>query len=180
MYDCFSWCSNLSSVSFPKLQSLTGNGGQLRSAFAQTALTSIEFPLLQNATSYYGNDLAYICSTCTSLVSVSFPELTSLGNSGMEYAFEKCTSLKQVYLPKLSSTQSNSLNRCFSGCTSLELVDFHLATAVPAISTITFNNTNNTFQIVVPDALYETWIAATNWSAYASQIVKYSEYTPSN
>ena len=42
--------------------------------------------------------------------------------------------------------------------------------------TRTFNNTNSTFKIIVPDALYSQWIVATNWSTYASQIVKTSEY----
>ena len=31
-------------------------------------------------------------------------------------------------------------------------------------------------QIVVPDALYENWIVATNWSNYASQIIKKSDF----
>ena len=68
----------------------------------------------------------------------------------------------------------------FNSCSSLELVDYHLATAVPAIDSSAFNGTNTTFQIVVPDELYDTWIAATNWSARSSQIVKYSEYTPAS
>lgn len=86
-----------------------------------------------------------------------------------------------VYLSKLSSAESTGLGSAFSGCTHLELVDFSQATAVPALSNIsTFSNTNNTFKIVVPDALYNDWIAASNWSTYASQIVKASDYTPAS
>ena len=59
-------------------------------------------------------------------------------------------------------------------------MDFSQAIAVPAIESNTFSNTNSTFQIVVPDALYSSWIAATNWSALSSQIVKASEYTPAS
>ena len=88
----------------------------------------------------------------------------------MSDSFSKCNSLKQVYLPKLSYTYS-SLQYCFAGCSSLELVDFHLATAIPAIETSTFNGTNQTFKIVVPNALYTQWKTATNWSTYADQIV---------
>ena len=56
------------------------------------------------------------------------------------------------------------------------MVDFSQATAVPTMhNTNTFQNTNNTFKIVVPDALYNDWIVATNWSTYASHIVKASE-----
>lgn len=86
-----------------------------------------------------------------------------------------------VYLSKLSSAESTGLGSAFNGCTHLELVDFSQATAVPELSnTSTFYNTNETFKIVVPDALYSTWITASNWSTYASQIVKASEYTPAS
>lgn len=86
-----------------------------------------------------------------------------------------------VYLSKLSSAESNGLGSAFNGCTHLELVDFSQATAVPALSnTSTFSNTNNTYSIVVPDALYSSWIAASNWSSIASHIVKASEYTPAS
>ena len=60
-------------------------------------------------------------------------------------------------------------------CKNLELVDFSEATAIPIFGTGMFNDTNSTFQIVVPDALYDDWIGASNWSTYASKIVKASE-----
>lgn len=114
---------------------------------------------------------------CTSLSSVSFPELSSVsGNYGMSSCFDGCTNLKRAYFPKLSNIGYVANQNMFKGCTSLELVDFHLATAVPKIESNTFQNTNNTFQIVVPDELYETWIAASNWSALSAQIVKWSDY----
>ena len=31
-------------------------------------------------------------------------------------------------------------------------------------------------KIIVPDALYDEWIVATNWATYASQIIKKSEW----
>ena len=67
----------------------------------------------------------------------------------------------------------------FANDVSLSVVDFSKATAVPSLSNVNaFSNTNSTFQIVVPDALYDQWIATDNWSSYASQIVKASEYVP--
>lgn len=69
----------------------------------------------------------------------------------------------------------------FNGCTALEVVDFSEATAVPALYNVNaFANTNSTYKIVVPDALYDTWIATTNWSNanIKPHIVKASEYTP--
>lgn len=69
----------------------------------------------------------------------------------------------------------------FYGCTNLEVVDFSEATAVPALSSSwAFYDTNNTYKVVVPDALYNDWIAASNWSALSSHIVKVSEYTPAS
>ena len=97
-------------------------------------------------------------------------------------AFGNCTSLKTVRLTKLSNTGAtlqNALTNAFNGCTSLELVDFSQATAVPALANINaFGNTNSTYKIVVPDALYETWIAATNWSntSIKPHIVKVSDF----
>lgn len=44
-------------------------------------------------------------------------------------------------------------------------MDFSKSTAVPALSSINaFENTNTYYRIVVPNALYNQWIAATNWS----------------
>jgi hypothetical protein len=39
-----------------------------------------------------------------------------------------------------------------------------------------FNSIASDCKIVVPDALYDEWKAATNWSTYASYIVKSSEF----
>ncbi len=48
-------------------------------------------------------------------------------------------------------------------------------TSIPTLSsTDAFQNGSG--KIVVPDNLYDEWIAATNWSTYASRIVKASEY----
>lgn len=97
----------------------------------------------------------------------------------MAYYFQGCTSLKNVKLNKLSNVANTSYwAGMFYGCTALEKVDFSEATAIPPLNTNTFKNANSTFKIIVPDALYEQWKTATNWSAYANQIVKASEYTP--
>ena len=55
--------------------------------------------------------------------------------------------------------------------------DFRASKSVPTLSsTNAFKNIPSDCKIVVPDALYDTWIAATNWSTYASYIVKASEF----
>jgi hypothetical protein len=93
---------------------------------------------------------------------------------------KNCTALKRVYFTKLSSVntqRTNTFQNAFNGCTALELVDFSQATAVPALPGSTpFANTNETFKIVVPDALEATWKTTTGWSAYASHIISVSDY----
>ncbi len=64
----------------------------------------------------------------------------------------------------------------FNGCTSLELVDFSDAVAIPTASGATFANTNETYKIVVPDALYNDWITSEYWTGFASHIVAKSDY----
>lgn len=87
-------------------------------------------------------------------------------------------------MKKLYSVNSSSgFNNAFTGCTALELVDFSEATEVPALSNVNaFSNTNNTYSIVVPDSLYSSWIASSNWSdsTIVGHIVKASEYTPAS
>ena len=65
----------------------------------------------------------------------------------------------------------------FNGCTSLELVDMTGSTGVPTLENVNnFSNTNDTYKIVVPDSLYDTWIAATNWASIASHIMKQTDW----
>ena len=97
--------------------------------------------------------------------------MTRVESNGFGYAFNGCTSLATVYLSKLSSAAATGLYMTFNGCTHLELVDFSQATSVPSLSNINaFQNTNNYYRIVVPNALYNQWITSTNWSTFASHI----------
>lgn len=112
----------------------------------------------------------------TNLVNVSFPNTTTVGDGGLKNTFAGCTSLKTADFSKLSTVGTDGLNGTFNGCTSLEIVLFQSSTAVPSISDNTFANTNDTFKVIVPDALYEDWIAAENWSDIASHITKVSDY----
>lgn len=158
-----------------------GSGANsFRFAFRNTGATSVDLSNMTSITSEAGFYGAFY--GCLNLTSVDLSNLASVSaNYGMRNAFSNCTSLKKVSLKKLSSTSGTEPMRAtFSGCTALEVIDMSEATAIPSIDSNTFNSTNSTFQIVVPDALYSTWIAATNWSSLASQIVKVSDYTPAS
>jgi len=141
---------------------------------------------LSGLTSITGNQVLYNAFRgCTSLVEVDLSSLTTMAmvaQNAFWYTFQGCTALKRVYLTKYSSSSGfQPWSQTFAGCTALELVDYSEATAVPALtSTNVFNNTNETFKIVVPDDLYSTWTTASNWSSFSSHIVKVSEYTPAS
>jgi hypothetical protein len=131
----------------------------------------------------------YLCYGCTSLSSIELPDsVTNLGAS----AFRGCTVLTNVKLPSnLTSLDNYTFNGCtslthvkipssvtdvgtqsFYNCTALQEVDFSELTAVPKLSNKNaFTNVPTTCVIKVPTALYNDWIAATNWSTYANMIV---------
>lgn len=68
-------------------------------------------------------------------------------------------------------------DKAFMGNFFATLYNFSHCTSVPTLrSTLAFSSIPSDCKIVVPDALYDEWIAATNWSSYASYIVKASEF----
>lgn len=133
---------------------------------------------------------------CTSISSIQIPPSVS---SVMYSAFEGCSSLTAVGLGQIPSIPAGMLNQCkslphvsvpdsvsaigsnaFRNCLSLEVVNFgNTRTTVPSLDNINaFENVYSKYVIVVPDALYDTWIEATNWSNTSIQphIVKWSEF----
>lgn len=64
----------------------------------------------------------------------------------------------------------------FYNCNAMELYDFRNCTVVPTLADTSLRHKDGC-QIVVPDALYDEWIAATNWSSLTNVVfVKASEY----
>ena len=58
------------------------------------------------------------------------------------------------------------------------IYDFRRATSVPTITETvsnTFNGIPATSRIIIPDSLYDTWIADSNWSQLSKKIVKASQ-----
>ena len=110
---------------------------------------------------------------CSSLVNVVMPDTihTIYGS-----AFRNCTSLPYI---KISSALTLLAGNVFNGCTNLKEVDFSNCTSVPTLeATTAFSSTHADLKIKVPNALYNSWKSATNWSSLASKIVKdivYSE-----
>ena len=70
-------------------------------------------------------------------------------------------------------------SQAFYGCRALTLVDCRSLLAVPTLADVNaFTNTATGYKIVVPDALYNDWIVAANWSdsTIVSHIISVSDY----
>lgn len=103
---------------------------------------------------------------CTRLM---FAGVTSIGS----YACYKCYSLTSITIP---NSVTSIGDYAFGFCYSLTRCDFSRHTSVPTlVNTGTFANINAICKIIVPDNLYDRWIAASNWSTYADYIYKASE-----
>lgn len=111
-----------------------------------------------------------ILQFCYGLTSIVIPDSVTSINSNV---LKHCTMLQSVIMPKnIIQIQSEA----FATCERLTKYDFSQATAVPTLSDVrAFGSINKICKIVVPDNLYDQWIAATNWSTYADYIYKASE-----
>lgn len=114
------------------------------------------------------------------------PNTTAIPNA----AFSGCSYLTEIYFNKCSIggaafANCYSLNYlkintsfifrfAFENCTGVKYFDFTSCTTVPTLqNSNAFSGT--TGQIIVPDSLYSTWIAASQWSNLASRIIKESD-----
>ena len=129
--------------------------------------SNLETLTIEGATSIY----AYAFRYCSRLYSANLgQDLTSLGAA----CFMGCTSLQHIKIPQ-GVTMLRS--QTFQGCTGMEYYDFTDYTTIPSLqATDVFYNIPATCKIVVPDDLYATWITRTNWSNFASNIIKESEW----
>ena len=132
--------------------------------------TAPELPATNLASGCYDS----MFNGCSSLTTAPELPATTLANYCYYQMFRKCTSLKRI---KMNASSGSWGANMFNGCTSLELVDMTGSVGVPQLSHVNnFDNTNDTYKIVVPDSLYDTWITATNWVSIASHIMKQSDW----
>ena len=126
------------------------------------------------ATTLANNCYQSMFQTCTSLTNAPELPATTLARSCYSNMFYGCTSLKRI---KMNASSGNFGTYMFNGCTSLELVDMTGSIGVPTLSNVNnFDNTNDTYKIVVPDYLYDTWVNETNWASIADHIMKQSDW----
>lgn len=113
---------------------------------------------------------SYVFRNCHKIKSIKIPV-------GIKYlpslSFADCRSLTSVVIPN-SVTKIDM--EAFSNCYSIIKYDFSQCSSVPTLyNTRVFSGISNLCKIIVPDSLYDEWIAATNWSSYADYIYKASE-----
>ena len=132
----FADCSGISSgVVFPKLKTI-GDSLDGTSQSYSPGLTILEYPRI------YG---LYHTFEGSSIPSVSFPALTSMGAYACYYAFQDCSSLRSIDFPVLDYIGSYSLEGAFKNCVSLSSVSFpklRLIRKSSGISTASYGMSN--------------------------------------
>lgn len=130
-------------------------------AFAASQASSIVLDQALTLKSISANGLAFLdCFTLTIPDSVTY-----IGSNGLSAS----SKLKTI---SMGSGITSIPSGCFRYDTALEVVDFTKATQVPTLtSTNIFDGIATDFKIKVPSSLYNEWIVATNWSAFASKTV---------
>ena len=90
--------------------------------------------------------------------------VTSIGS----LAFDERKGLTSVTIP---NSVTSIGNHAFSGCSNCAIFDFRRSTSIPSLGNVwVFSNMPNNREIIVPDNLYDDWIAATNWSSDTNNI----------
>ena len=183
--DLFNSCYCLTSVTIPS--GVTGiydgafnNCYCLTSATIPSGVTDIRSSAFNNCRSLTSiiipNGITAITGdmfgNCYSLTSIIMPIRVTIIDG---YAFNNCRFLTSIIIPNGITTIQGCV---FQNCYSITKYDFSQCTAVPTLSnTNVFLGINNIAKIIVPDSLYDEWIAKSNWSTYANYIYKASEVT---
>lgn len=159
--NCFKECTSLKNVTLPsnlvKINS---------SAFSNCkSLSNITIP---NTVTTMGNSCF---SGCSSLSNVTLPNaISALGHN----CFDSNPTLTHVVFP---STITNIGASAFYYCYGMGYYDFSNLSAVPSLGdSAVFSGIQSDCKIIVPDSLYEEWIATSNWSTYANNIIKKSDW----
>ena len=166
----FSGCTFLTKAPELPATNLADSCYQEMFSFCYSLTTAPELP----ATTLTDNCYERMFISCIGLLLAPELPATTLAYNCYNDMFSGCESLKRI---KMNASSGSWGPNMFDGCTSLELVDMTGSTGVPQLSNVNnFQHTNDTYKIVVPDSLYDTWIAATNWASIASHIMKKSDW----
>lgn len=104
-------------------------------------------------------DIGQSCFSFAKMPTIQLPE--TLKNIGI-HAFQACSNLTKVIF---KGQVPNILTNTFVTCNNITLYDFRNCTTVPTLASTSSLGYGAGCQIVIPDALYDEWTTATNWSA---------------
>lgn len=178
-------CDSLSSVALPmnftKLGAYTFQDTNIKSFTPPKAISTFYAGNLQGCLSLKaaiitGQTIGVnTFKGCVSLVKVTIDDRIEAIN---DYAFDG-TALSCLVLPK--SIKSIGAGVWGNMLSSMLYYDFSAAEVIPTLANInSFAGIPSDCKIIVPDALFDEWIAATNWSTYASKTIKKSEWDALN
>lgn len=85
--------------------------------------------------------------------------------------------LTDTYIFPEDIQQINYSTRDWQRPLSIKVLNFSKSLQIPIIKNSSGGVGNDIEKIIVPDILYDDWIIADKWSAYADKIIKASEYT---
>lgn len=172
---------NLISITLPayvsKIASNFSTYTSIKTLVIPSKVTNLQIGLLTNNTDVRN----IIVPAKAKLAAQGFRSLSMLSNiilplveSIPTLCFSGDKSLTNVVFPRQVLTINDN---SFSSCDGMIFYDFSHHTAVPTLTnTGAFTNIPSDCKIIVPDNLYDEWVAATNWSAYATYIIKKSEW----
>lgn len=154
----FADCHSLTEIIIPKLVTTVG-------IYAFQHARALKRVVFKNDNTSLKGD--YLFDNCYMLNSVNIPQNVTTINSHM---LSYCRSLAYLAIPpSVTSIGNYGLAYC-----EFKVLDFSQHTSVPTINTNSMYVNNLKLagtEIRVPAALYDEWIAATNWATYADYIV---------
>lgn len=159
----FSKCSALKWVTIPSTTTSVSNG------IFNNCYSLERVCLSKNCAG--GSATSYMFGNCYALKSLVIPPSAKnlYGNF-----LQNCYALEKLVIPISITTIANN---AFLNCTSIVKYDFSKFSAIPTLqNTGAFTGINSICKIIVPDDLYNDWIAASNWSSYETYMEKASEY----
>jgi hypothetical protein len=147
VYDAFSGCTALTTVSLPEATTIG-----LYAFKNCTALTTVNLPAAIIIDQY-------AFENCTALTTVSLPAVTTIG----QYAFSGCTFLETVDLPEAAYIATDTFNSCTA------LTTLYLPASPPLLWPSAFRNTGSsgTLEIVVPPGSVSAYTAFPGWNVAA-------------
>lgn len=172
---CLENCYNLKAISFPYGLCFIPSTGGLSNCIS---LKRIIIPSTIDGTTslgyFAGANAAKQIVLPKILKKHNGQEVTNLNLTINASMFSANYSLLKLFIPKKVNTIGAN---AFANCVSCQYYDFSEHTSVPTLANKNaFTGIPDDCKIIVPDDLYEDWIAATNWSNLASYIIKKSDW----